>query len=102
MSTQQAPKPIDFYYHIMGQEFGPVTGVQLRDRALDGDINQFTLVRVGDVQATMQMGQAFPNVWLRKSIEMEFAMTLAVGSVDASYRVEYLNYKEAAVTYKIK
>jgi len=61
-----------------------------------------TLVRIGDARATMEMGQAFPNVWLPKSIEMKFGMTLAVGVVDATYRVEYLNYKEAAVTYKIK
>jgi hypothetical protein len=60
------------------------------------------LVRIGDVQATMQMGQAFPNIWLPKSIEMRFEMTVAVGTVDATYRVDYLNYKEAAVTYKIK
>jgi hypothetical protein len=60
------------------------------------------LVRIGDVQATMQMGQAFPNIWLPKSIEMRFEMMLAVGAVDARYRVEYENYKEAAVTYKIK
>jgi hypothetical protein len=61
-----------------------------------------SLVRIGDLQATMQMGQAFPNVWLPKSIEMRFEMMLAVGAVDAVYRVEYENYKEAAVTYKIK
>ena len=61
-----------------------------------------SLVRIGDTRATMQMGQAFPNVWLPKSIEMQFEMMLAVGAVDASYRVDYLNYKEAAVTYKIK
>ena len=61
-----------------------------------------SLVRIGDVQATMQMGQAFPNIWLPKSIEMKFEMMLAVGAVDASYRVDYENYKEAAVTYKIK
>jgi hypothetical protein len=60
------------------------------------------LVRIGDVQAMMQMGQAFPGIWLPKSIEMSFEMTLAVGTVDATYRVDYLNYKEAAVTYKIK
>ena len=35
-------------------------------------------------------------------VEMQFEMMLAVGAVDARYRVEYLNYKEAAVTYKIK
>jgi hypothetical protein len=61
-----------------------------------------SLVRIGDVQATMRMGQAFPTVWLPKSIEMHFEMMLAVGAVDATYRVDYLNYKEAAVTYKIK
>jgi hypothetical protein len=60
------------------------------------------LVRVGDVDATMQMGQAFPNIWLPRSIEMHVEMTMAVGAVDATYRVEYLNYKEASVTYKIK
>jgi len=61
-----------------------------------------SLVRIGDVEATMQMGQAFPNVWLPKSIEMHFEMVLAVGAVDSTYRVDYLSYKEAAVTYKIK
>jgi hypothetical protein len=61
-----------------------------------------SLVRIGDVEATMQMAQAFPNVWLPKSIEMHFQMTLAVGSLDATYHVDYQNYKEAAVTYKIK
>jgi hypothetical protein len=61
-----------------------------------------TFVRIGDTQATMQMGQAFPNVWLPSSVGMQFEMMLAIGAVDASYRVDYLNYKEAAVTYKIK
>jgi hypothetical protein len=60
------------------------------------------LVRVGDMRASMKMAQAFPNIWLPNSIEMQFEMMLAVGAVDARYRVEYLNYKEAAVTYKIK
>jgi hypothetical protein len=60
------------------------------------------LVRVDDLQATMRMGQSFPNVWLPRSIEMRFAMMLAVGAVDARYSVEYLNYKQADVTYKIK
>ena len=61
-----------------------------------------SLVRVDNLQATMQMGQPFPNIWLPRGIEMQFGMVVAVGAVDATYRVEYLNYKEAAVTYKIK
>lgn len=60
------------------------------------------LVRVDDLKATMQMAQAFPNIWLPKSVEMHFGMMLAVGAVDATYRVDYHNYKEASVTYKIK
>lgn len=61
-----------------------------------------SLVRIDDLNATMQMAQPFPNIWLPKSIEMHFGMMLAVGAVDATYRVDYQNYKEAAVTYKVK
>lgn len=60
------------------------------------------LLRVSDLKATMRMGQAFPEVWLPRSIEMHFGMMMAVGAVDATYQVEYLNYKQADVTYKIK
>lgn len=60
------------------------------------------LVRLDDLKATMRMGQAFPDVWLPKNIDMRFTMTLAVGSVDAGYRVEYHDYKLADVTYRIK
>lgn len=59
------------------------------------------LVRIDDLQATMTMAQPFPNVWLPKSIEMHFGMMLAVGAVDATYQVEYLNYKLADVTSRI-
>lgn len=60
------------------------------------------LVRVDAAKATMQMGQPFPSVWLPKDIEMTVRMTLAVGSVEGTYRVEYHDYKLADVTYKIK
>ncbi len=60
------------------------------------------LMRVSDLKATMRMGQPFPEVWLPRSIEMHFGLTVAVGTVDATYQVEYLNYKQADVTYKIK
>lgn len=59
------------------------------------------LVRLDDLQATMKMAQAFPDVWLPRSIEMHFGMMLAVGAVDATYQVEYLNYKLADVTSRI-
>ena len=59
------------------------------------------LVRIDDLQATMKMAQPFPNVWLPATIEMHFGMMLAVGAVDARYRVEYLNYKLADVRSRI-
>ena len=61
-----------------------------------------TLLRVSDLKATMRMSQAFPEVWLPRSIEMHFGMMMAVGAIDATYTVDYLNYKQADVTYKIK
>jgi hypothetical protein len=61
-----------------------------------------TLARVADVKATMRMGQPFPEVWLPRDIEMRFAMTLAAGRVDAHYRVEYHDYRQADVTYKVR
>lgn len=60
------------------------------------------LLRVSDLKATMRMSQAFPEVWLPRSIEMHFGMMMAVGAIDATYTVDYLNYKQADVTYKIK
>jgi hypothetical protein len=60
------------------------------------------LVRVSDLKATMRMSQAFPDVWLPRSIQMHFGMMMAVGAVDATYKVDYINYKQADVTYKIK
>jgi len=61
-----------------------------------------SLARVDDLKATMRMSQPFPSVWLPATIDMHFRMTLAVGSVDAAYRVDYHDYKQAEVTYKIK
>jgi hypothetical protein len=60
------------------------------------------LARVDDMKASMRMFQAFPSIWLPRGIDMHFRMTIALGSFDASYRVEYRDYKEANVTVKIK
>ena len=60
------------------------------------------LLRVDELKASMTMGQAFPNVWLPASIEMGFGMTVAVGSVDARYEIDYHDYRLAEVTSKIK
>jgi hypothetical protein len=61
-----------------------------------------SIVRVDDLKATMRMGQMFPAVWLPRDIAMQFSMTLAVGTVSAQYKVEYHDYREASVTYKVR
>jgi hypothetical protein len=60
------------------------------------------VARVSDLKATMEMGLAFPDVWLPRTVEMRFGMMFAIGAADASYKVDYFNYKQADVTYKIK
>lgn len=37
----------EFFYRLMGEVIGPVTGVELRHKALDGDVTPDTPVRVG-------------------------------------------------------
>jgi len=61
-----------------------------------------TLARVDEMQATMRMAQPFPGVWLPSAIDMRFGLTLAVGSVEGTYRVAYHDYKQADVAYRIK
>jgi hypothetical protein len=37
-----------FYYQVMGETFGPMSGVELRDKAMAGDVSPDTLVKVND------------------------------------------------------
>jgi hypothetical protein len=61
-----------------------------------------SLVRVDDVRASMRMAQPFPNVWLPATIAMRFRMTMAIGSIEARYDVQYHDYRLAEVTTRIK
>ena len=61
-----------------------------------------SLVRLDELKASMRMAQPFPNVWLPSTIDMRFRMTLAIGSIDARYDVEYHDYRLAEVTTRIK
>jgi hypothetical protein len=60
------------------------------------------LARLDDLRATMRMGQAFPDVWLPDTIGMRFAMTLAIGTVNARYDVRYHDYREATVRTRVR
>ena len=60
------------------------------------------LLRLTDAHATMNMHQPFPDVWLPKDVEVYFSAMLAVGEVDARYRLDYHDYKLATATARIK
>ena len=59
------------------------------------------LVHVSDVTATMTVGQPFPDVWLPSSLEVNVALTLALGQLDLRYNVEYDDYRHPEVTSRI-
>lgn len=53
------------------------------------------LLRITGAQATMTMGQPFPDVWLPSEVEMRVGAAFAAGAVDIRYRIDYHNYREA-------
>jgi hypothetical protein len=61
-----------------------------------------SIVRVDDLRASMRMTQPFPNVWLPSTIGMRFRLTMAIGSIEARYDVEYHDYRLAEVTTRIR
>jgi len=60
------------------------------------------LVHIDELNAQMTMGQPFPGVWLPNHMEIGFAMSLAIGPIDARYDCDYYDYKQADVTTKVK
>jgi hypothetical protein len=59
------------------------------------------LVHIDDLHATMNMGQPFPDVWLPRDLNLNLAVTLAVGQFDVHYGLDYANYKRADVATKV-
>jgi len=59
------------------------------------------LVHVSDLKATMTVGQPFPEVWLPTSLEIDLAMTLAIGQFDVRYGLDYHDYRVPSVTSKV-
>ena len=60
------------------------------------------LIQLDDLRAAMRMKEAFPNVWLPDTINMGFAMTIALGDINARYDVKYHDYKLAEVKSKLR
>jgi hypothetical protein len=53
------------------------------------------LGRVADAHASMDMEQAFPDVWLPGSLELQVALALAVGDFNLRYALYYSDYRRA-------
>ena len=60
------------------------------------------LVRVGEIKATMVMGQPFPNVWLPREMVFEGDVTLAAGTFEARYAREYYDYRQGETRARIR
>jgi hypothetical protein len=59
------------------------------------------LVHVDTVQATMRMGQPFPDVWLPRDLTVSLEMTLAIGQIDVRYGLDYHDYRRPDVATKV-
>jgi len=60
------------------------------------------LVRVGETSASMTMGRYFDGVWLPKAIVMRGDLQVAIGSFDIDYRREFLEYRKAETSARIR
>ena len=59
------------------------------------------IVKVDTVRASMTMSQPFPDVWLPKDIDLQVALTLAIGQLSFRQNVNYTDYREASVASKV-
>ncbi len=60
------------------------------------------LVRLTDLTASMTMSQPFPDVWLPREIDFYGGLMLAVGPFDVRYEIDYIDYREAVGSGRIK
>jgi hypothetical protein len=60
------------------------------------------LLHMDDAKAAMTMSEPFPGVWLPRDVDMAIAATLAVGSFDIRYHLDYQNYRQAETSSRFK
>jgi hypothetical protein len=60
------------------------------------------LMQLEGLNASMEMSQPFPGVWLPRVIRIGFDIAFAGGNVKGKYSSEYYDYKLAEVTQRIK
>jgi hypothetical protein len=59
------------------------------------------LARLDELRASMRMGNPFPDVWLPASLAFRVKMTLAIGTVNATYDVAYRDHRLAETSAKV-
>jgi hypothetical protein len=59
-------------------------------------------LRLDGLNAAMEMGQPFPDLWLPRSLSIRFDVTLAVGQFTGQYSSEYHDYRLADVTLQVR
>jgi len=60
------------------------------------------LLHVDDLKAAMTMSQPFPDVWLPRDVDMLFSATMAMGSFNVHYRLDYHDYRQAETSSRIR
>ena len=60
------------------------------------------LMQLEGVNASMEMSQPFPGVWLPRAIRTSFDVALAGGNVKGTYSSEYYDYRLAEVTQRVR
>ena len=60
------------------------------------------LMQLEGLNASMEMSQPFPGVWLPRIIHIGFDIAFAGGNVKGKYSSEYYDYKLAEVTQRVK
>ena len=61
-----------------------------------------SVARVAGMEATMKMSQPFAGVWLPQTIALRAKVTLATGTLDARYTIDYHDYRLASATIKVQ
>jgi hypothetical protein len=60
------------------------------------------IVHIDNFGASMTMSQPFPDVWLPHSLELNAAMSLALGRFDLRYALDYHDYRQADVKARFR
>jgi hypothetical protein len=60
------------------------------------------LFRLEDIKASMTMSQAFKDVWLPRDVDMLLKAMFAIGTIDLHYHLDYVDYKEATTSGRIR